>query len=206
LTIPHKLSTSLGRTHEAPNIALAEEIVKKKDAKAIAELITLLENQDKNIQSDIIKVLYEIGERKPELISEYINVFLMLLDHTNNRLIWGAMSALDSISLSQPKEIYKHLSKILDVAAKGSVITRDHAVNILINLAKVKRYAKNAQTLLFAEMASCPVNQLPMYAERAATIVTKEMKLKFKEVLEMRIEDVEQESKRRRIEKVQKQV
>ncbi len=201
-----KLATSLGRRDEAPNIALAQEIAKKKNLNAVSELVALLQHKDKNIQSDSIKVLYEIGERNPALIAEHDKLFLSLLDNKNNRLVWGAMTALDSISSIKPNEIYKKLSHILNVAARGTVITRDHAVNILINIAKVKQYSRDAQTLLFAEMGSCPVNQLPMYAERAAPVVTKEMMSKFKEVLQMRLDDEMPESKRKRIEKVMKKL
>lgn len=204
MNVIDKLASTLGQKDEGPNIAVAEAIVKKKNHKAIKALVELLAHKDKNIQSDSIKVLYEIGERKPELISEYDKVFLSLLDQKNNRLVWGAMSVLDSISAIEPKAIYKHLVQILDVASKGSVITRDHAVNILINLTRVKKYAEDTQTLLFAEILSCPVNQLPMYAERAAPIITKKMSGRFKEVLQMRLDDGMPESKRKRIEKVLK--
>lgn len=199
-----KLASSLGQKDEGPNIALAEAIVRKKNQKAVKALVELLFHKDKQIQSDSIKVLYEIGKQKPELIAAYDKEFLKLLDHKNNRLVWGAMSALDSISAIQPKAIYKHLTQILDVASKGSVITRDHAVNILINLARVKTYAEDAQTLLFAEILGCPVNQLPMYAERAAPVISKKMSARFKEVLTMRLDDEMPESKRKRIEKVMK--
>jgi hypothetical protein len=45
-----------------------------------------------------------------------------------------------------------------------------------------------------------------MYAERAASVVTKEIVPQFKTVLQMRLEEIAQESKRKRIEKVLKKI
>ena len=83
------LSTSLNRKDELPNIHLAEIIVQKNDQSAVKELVDHLPANNKNIQSDCIKVLYEIGQRNPNLINGYIKKFIDLLNHGNNRLIWG---------------------------------------------------------------------------------------------------------------------
>ncbi|MCB0545469.1 MAG: hypothetical protein KDC70_18225, partial [Saprospiraceae bacterium] len=60
MSILDKLSTSLNRRDEVPNQELAKKILKTKDKKAIKELAENLENKNKGIQSDCIKVLYEI--------------------------------------------------------------------------------------------------------------------------------------------------
>ena len=132
MSILNQLSTSLNRRDEVPNQELAKKIIQKNDTKSVKELIENLFNKNKDIQSDCIKVLYEIGARKPGLIEEYSNAFIDLLDHKNNRLQWGAMTAIDYITLENPKNIYASLSNIIDAANNGSVITKDHAVNILI--------------------------------------------------------------------------
>ena len=89
MTVLDKLASSLNRNDEMPNQELAEQIVQENDKKSVKELINNLYNPDKNIQSDCIKVLYEIGERKPSLISEYADKFIALLNENNNRLIWA---------------------------------------------------------------------------------------------------------------------
>lgn len=66
MSILPKLASSLGRRDEVPNQELAKQLVKSKDKKAIVELVENLSKKDKNIQSDCIKVLYEIGEQQPE--------------------------------------------------------------------------------------------------------------------------------------------
>ena len=206
MTILDKLSSSLGRRDEKPNQELAKQIISKKDGKAVKELVLNLQNKSKDIQSDCIKVLYEVGEQKPELIAKYAQDFVALLGSTNNRLQWGAMTALDSIAALEPKTIYPALGKILDIASKGSVITRDHAVGILIKLASVKQYSDKAFTLLIAELKTAPANQLPMYAENAMSVVTEKNKVIFLKILSSRLHDIEKDTKRKRVEKVIKKL
>src|SRR5205823_2531500 len=110
----------------------------------------------------------EIGERKPNLIASYHKEFGKLLESDNNRLAWGAMTALDAIALQEPKAVRGLLPKILATADEGSVITRDHAVAILVKLGSLKQYARHCFPLLIEQLKTCPLNQLPMYAEMSA--------------------------------------
>ncbi len=202
MSILPKLATSLQRRDEVPNEELAKEIVSKNDSKAVKELIENLDHKDKNIQSDCIKVIYEIGERKPELIAGYDTIFLELLEHKSNRMIWGAMSALDSITGLNPQRIHKNLTRILDASDKGSVITKDHAIRILIKLVREKAYAVDSLTLLMDQFKTCATNQLPMYAEEALIVIPENHKKDFVKVLNSRLPDFEKETKRLRVEKV----
>jgi hypothetical protein len=201
-----KLASSLGRRDEVPNQELAEQIVKKKDRAAVKELVEYLSNKDRAIQSDCIKVLYEIGFRQPSLIAEHVNTLIKLLDSKNNRLQWGAMTAIDEITPEKPKAVYEALPKIMAIADAGSVITRDHAVGILTKLCAVKQYAGDAFTLLIEQLANCPTNQLPMYAENAVPIINQKNKTAFIKVLQSRLNEMEKETKRKRVEKVIKQI
>jgi hypothetical protein len=89
MDVIEKLATSLKRRDEAPNQELAEKIVSDGDKKAVIDLVRNLTNKDAGIQGDCIKVLYEIGERRPDMISSYAIEFVSLLDNKNNRLVWG---------------------------------------------------------------------------------------------------------------------
>jgi hypothetical protein len=206
MSILPKLATSLQIRDTAPNVDLAKIIISKNDKNAIRELVENLSNKNKNIQSDCIKVLYEIGERKPELIAAYDKEFLSLLNDKNNRLVWGAMTALDCITSINPKGIYSHLTKILVVAEKGSVITKDHGVNILIKLAALKPYTENCLTLLLEQFKTSLPNQLPKYAEDALPVITDKYKAAFSKILASRLKDVEKNTKKNRIEKVIKKL
>ncbi|AXY77380.1 hypothetical protein D3H65_26865 [Paraflavitalea soli] len=206
MNIISQLASSLDRRDEVPNQELARKIVSKKDKIAVRELVDNLGNKSKDIQHDCIKVLYEIGEEAPALIADHANVFVGLLDHKNNRLQWGAMTALSTITLEKPKEVYAALPRILDAADKGSVITKDYAVNILISLCSLKPYTDKAFPLLIEQLLNSPTNQLPMYAEKALPIITDKNKALFIKTLTSRLGDIEKDTKRIRVEKVIKKV
>ena len=202
MSIINKLASSLNRRDEVPNQELAKQIVAKGDKKAIQELIDNLGNKSKDIQNDCIKVLYEIGERKPSLIADHAKKFIELLENKNNRLQWGAMTAINTITLENPNAIYSNLPKIIAAANKGSVITKDYAVNILINLCSIKQYANSSFSLLIEQLLSSPTNQLPMYAEKAMPVINEKNKTLFIKTLTSRLDDIEKDTKRKRLEKV----
>jgi len=202
MSVLDQLASSLGRQDEVPNVELAHRIALKKDKKAIAELIHLISTGTKNIQNDCIKVVYEVGALNPSLIAEHTNYFIELLGNKNNRLQWGAMAALDAMANENPKSIYAQLPKILKAAEQGSVITKDHTVNILIALCGHQPYASRAFDLLIEQLQSSRDNQLPMYAERAFPVIGEKNKTKFIQTLESRLPDIDKESKRKRIKQV----
>ena len=206
MSVIEKLASSLNRRDEVPNQQLAKELAGKNDVHSIQELIENCSNKNKNIQSDCIKVLYEIALLKPQLVANYIKEFIALLDNKNNRMVWGAMTAIDEITLQKPKEVYAALPKIIEAADKGSVISRDHCVGILIKLSSLKQYAENTFSLLLEQLKTCPVNQLPMYAENAMPVINGSNKVIFIKTLQSRLKEVEKETQQKRIEKVIKKL
>jgi hypothetical protein len=202
MSVISKLATSMNRRDEEPNVKLAQQIAAKSDGKAVKELVDNLVNKDKGIQADCIKVLYEVGERKPALIAGYSREFGDLLASKNNRLVWGAMTALDTMAREVPDKIQAMLPRIISATDQGSVIAKDHAVGILIKLSSVGAYADKSFNLLIQQLKTCPTNQLPMYAEQALPIVDKGRKAVFVSTLSSRLKTIEKESKRKRVEKV----
>lgn len=202
VSIITKLTSSLGRRDEIPNQQLAKEIVSENNKNAISELVDTLKNKDKAIQNDCIKVLYEIGDSKPELISKYADTFISFLSHKNNRLQWGAMIALNTIALEAPKIIFSNITHILAVADKGSVITKDNTVKLLVKLCSIKEYSEDAFFLLNEQLLQSPLNQFPMYAELSFTIADKQTAPVLIKTLKSRLPMIEKESKRKRVEKV----
>lgn len=206
MTVIGKLASSLGRKDEVPNQELAKQIASKKDKKAIQELIANLTNKNKDIQNDCIKVLYEIGAINPSLIAGYTNDFIALLDSRNNRLQWGAMTAINSVALENPDTVFKALGKLAVITDKGSVITRDNYVAILTKLYSIPIYSDAAFNLLHEQLANCPSNQVPMYAENILPFITAKHTAAFVAVLRSRLNDFEKESKQKRVEKVLKKM
>ncbi len=205
--IIEKLATSLGRKDDVPNQELAKEIALKNDKEAVTELVEILkESKDRKIQSDCIKTLYEIGYIKPELIAGYSVFFIELLKNKNNRLVWGAMIALRTISEIKPKEIFESLTVILEVTERGSVISNDNGIGILVNLAKKQELYNDIFPLLMEQLKKCPSKQLPMYAERALPVVQETEKNEFIALLTDRIGELKRESQVKRIERVIKKL
>lgn len=86
--------------------------------------------------SDCLKMLYEIGYLKPELVAPYAGDFLKLLRSRKNRLVWGAMIALSTVAGLVADESYPHVAEIQRAITEGSVITVDAGVLTLARLAK----------------------------------------------------------------------
>jgi hypothetical protein len=147
-------------------------------------------------------VLYEIGYVEPKLIAPHLTAFLNLLGSKDNRLRWGAMYALGCVAKVKSDEVFVGLHKIIDAADKGSVITRDGCVRILITLCKSDKYVDIAFSHLLEQLTACPTNQLPMYAEEAVPIINASNIERFVKVLSARLGEIEKESKRKRVEKV----
>jgi len=93
-----QLAYSLARNDETPNIELAIRLSENEDAARIHEIVSELTHKNQAIANDCIKVLYEIADRKPKLIAEYVDDFVSLLSSKNNRLVWGGMTALATIA------------------------------------------------------------------------------------------------------------
>lgn len=202
MSIIPKLATSLNRRDEVPNQEVAAEIVKSDDKAAVDELVSNLTNKNKGIRYDCIKTLYEVGYLKPHLIASYLDRLLSLLESKDNRMQWGAMTALGCVVKEKPAEIFASLGKIIDAAEKGSVITRDRCVKILVSLSEIAGYSDKAFPLLLEQIMKSPTNQLPMYAENALPVVDAGNKERFVAILAGRLDELEKESQKKRIEKV----
>ena len=196
------LASSLGRNDEQPNVALAEAIVTQKNAPYVRELVDLLNGRDKALKSDALKTLYEVGARAPDMIAPFIAQFKNLLTNTDNRMVWGAMCAIDAIAGAKPESVFKILPQMMAAVDKGSVITRDHAVKAMVKLAANEGFARTVIPLLHEQLRTCPVNQLPMYAELVGPAFTGPAAKMTGTILEDRLVGVPQPAKRKRIEKV----
>lgn len=206
MTVIEKLSSSTGKRSKEENKTFAKDIVYNNDFKSIKELLELLGNKDKNIQSDAIEVLYETGYLRPDLIADYYEIFVELLNSKNNRLVWGAMIALSSISKIIPEVIYKMLSNIVTAVNKGSVITKDAGIALFANLATVENQKKEVFPLLLKELTICPSKQLPQYAEKSLIAIDEKNRTEFIELINTRISSLEKESQIKRIKKVLRDV
>ncbi len=197
-----KLASVSGKREQALNIDLAEKIASSNDAKAVNVLCEGLKHETKAIRHDCIKTLYEIAELNPKLTSSSANTFIALLTDRDNRMQWGAMTALSAMANEIPDLIYKNLAIIVAIADAGSVITKDHAVKILVTLSAHKKYKAIAMPLLLEQILSSPNNQLPSYAEQAQLVIRDAYKERFIQILKERLPEITPDSKKKRVEKV----
>lgn len=201
-TIVDQLACALGRADEQPNVDLAIRISKTGNKSHVTELIACLDNKKTAIRSDAIKVLYEIGERKPELITPYVDKFISGLKHKDNRMRWGAMSALSAVSKAKPELLGPHIVTIVDAMDEGTVITRDRGVYILCDLASVKKYHRDCMELLLDQVEHAPVNQMPMYAEKTAEVLSPPYKSRLVQTINRRRDVFAIPTKAKRLEKL----
>ena len=206
MTVIELLASSQGQKGDNLDIALAHQIAEANNKAAVKELIDGLISKDKNIQSDCIKTLYEIGYVKPELIAEYYKEFIKLLVSKNNRLVWGSMIAISTITPIKHKEIFGALDKIMETVEKGSVITIDCGVEILARLNKIRAYSNTVEPLLTNILWKCPIKQLPMYIEKSLVSIAKVNKEIYQTIIEKRKPECERDSQVKRLEKYQKQI
>lgn len=166
MTVLDRLACSQGRRDEVPNQELARELAEKEDRDSVREIAGHLFDKDRNVQSDCIKVLYEIGYLQPELISEYADEFIRLLGSRNNRAVWGAMLALSTIAALRADTIFENLERILRAMEEGSVITVDNGVKVLAAAAAGEEaYRQRILPYLLEHLKTCRPKEVAQHAE-----------------------------------------
>ncbi len=176
------------RRDEVPNQELARELAQVPDRAGIREIADGLRHENPNVQSDCIKVLYEVGYLNPELIAEYVDDFLSLLKSRNNRLVWGGMIALSTIAGIKAEAIYGRLGEIHRAMEKGSVITVDNGVKVLaVVAAGNEEYRQQIFPCLLDHLRTCRPKDVAQHAEKILVAVNGENKGEFIQVLENRL-------------------
>jgi hypothetical protein len=193
-----KLAYSLGINSDKPNVDLALELIKTKDLKGIDEIAGGLSSPKEQIANDCIKVLYEIGEREPGLISKYAPDFIKLLNSKNNRMVWGAMTALSKIANLKPGEIFDNLEKVIKAYKNGSVITIDNSISVFAGVASSgKLYEKKIFPLIIEHIRNCRPKEVGQHAERAFACVNENNAGAFRDVLLQRRDSLTEPQKKR---------
>jgi len=191
MSILNRLASLQNRRDEVPNQELARDLAARRDKTGIREIAETLWNKDRDIQSDCIKVLYEIGYIEPDLIVGYTEDFIKLLKSKNNRLVWGAMTALAETAKVNPDTVFKNLDAIKKAKETGSVITVDNAISALALTASANpQYNKVIFPYLIKHLSTCRPKEVPQHAERTFPAVSAGDKNEFIKVLEKRMEDL----------------
>ncbi len=190
MSVLNRIAFYQDRRDEVPNQELARTLAQTRNAADIREIAENLWNKEPNIQSDCLKVLYELGTLASELIAEYVDDFIKLLQHRNNRMVWGGMIALSTIASLQADKIFPHVDEIVLAMQKGSVITVDNGIRTLALVASQKdEYHKVIFPYLLDHLKTCRIKEVPQHAEKSLPAITAGNKSDFIRVLEIRLKD-----------------
>jgi hypothetical protein len=187
LSVLDRIAFFQNKRDEVPNQQLAKELAETENRAGIKEIAANLNNKNQNVQSDCLKVLYEIGYLKPDLIMDYTPDFLRLLKSKNNRMVWGAMIALATVADKKPAEIYAKLDDVTAAFVKGSLITVVWGTKALAKVAAAdKSYKQKIFPLLTVQLKKCLPRDVPMHAESILPAIDTENKQEFLDILEAR--------------------
>lgn len=192
MSVLNKIAFYQNRRDEVPNQELARELAGSRDRAAVAEIAANLSNKEPNVQSDCLKVLYELGYLAPDLIADYVEDFLKLLHHRNNRMVWGGMIALSTVAGLQADKIFPHVDEIQQVMKTGSVITNDAGMKTLTSVAVWKdEYRARLVPYLLERLADARPVDAPRYAEVILAAIGPADKAAFIRVIEKRMESAQ---------------
>ncbi|HPG38494.1 MAG TPA: hypothetical protein PLP19_02890 [bacterium] len=166
MSVLQKIAFYQNRRDEVPNQELARELAMTGDTAGIQEIADNLWNKNKNVHSDCLKVLYEIGYLRPELIAAYAEDFIKLLSSKNNRMVWGAMIGLSTVAGLRADAVWEHKAEIMRVIDNGSVITVVNGVKVLAGAAAANaEYCAGLMPFLLKQMQGCIPRDVPVHAE-----------------------------------------
>ena len=201
----NQIASALSRNDETPNIELAERLAKSQNAAAISEIASGL-TMDKATANDCIKILYEIGERNPQLILPHAEVFLDLLKSKNNRLVWGAMTALGQITALCPEKVFARFEDVYSAFETGSVITADHSMTVFASLCRANQaYEQKILPILTNHFESCRAKEIPQHFERVSECITPDNAALFQAAIQKRYGEMSK-SQQARVNKVLKRI
>jgi tRNA isopentenyl-2-thiomethyl-A-37 hydroxylase MiaE len=184
MSVLHKIAFYQDRRDEVPNQEVAHILAQTHNPADIREIAENLWNREPNIQSDCLKVLYELGYLAPGLIAEYVEDFIKLLKHRNNRMVWGGMIALSTIASLQVDKISPHLELVKKTMEAGSIITNDAGIKTLTAIAARKdEYRLQIIPYLLERLANSRPVDAPRYAENILIAIRTDDKAEFIEIL-----------------------
>jgi len=179
------------RRDEVPNQELARDLAARKDRAGIREIAQNLWNQDKGIQADCVKVLYEVGYLNPPLVAGYAEDFVKLLNSRNNRLVWGGMIALSTVAELKADVVSAHHEDIKHAMGQGSVITVDNGVLALARAASSSdKFSKAIFPYLLNHLKTCRPKDVAQHSEKILVAVNASNKAAFVNVLKKRQADL----------------
>jgi hypothetical protein len=191
MPVLNRIAYFQGRRDELPNQDLARSLARTRNRRGIHEIAENLHNGNRNIQSDCLKVLYEIGYLDPSLITGYAGDFLDQLHSRNNRMVWGSMIALATISRLQARVIGRRLDEVIQAVDTGSLITVVWGVKTLAGVAEASRtHRARIVPVLVRQLRTCLPRDVPMHAQSMLPALDASNRARFLAALSSRLPDL----------------
>jgi len=185
--ILNRLAYLQTRRDRTPNLDLARDLVAQEDKAGIRKIAQNMNNENKNIHSDCIHVMYEIGIIEPKLIEPYGEDFIKLLKSRHSHMVSGAMTALAEIAKVNPEFIFKNLDVIKRATKEGDEVTVDAFISALANTASAnEEYNIKILPYLLEHLSTCRPGDLPQHAESMLTAIHEFNKDDFIKILKKR--------------------
>jgi hypothetical protein len=179
------------RRDRTPNLDLARDLVAREDMAGIREIAENMRNDNKNIHSDCMNVMYEIGRIDPNLITPYAADFIKFLNSKHHHMVQGAITALAEIAKVKPDFIFKHLAEIKRITETGADDAVDKSISALAHTAAGgEEYSKVVFPYLLQHLSSCHHKQLTEHAETILPAVNENNNSDFIKALKKRLESL----------------
>jgi hypothetical protein len=179
------------RRDRTPNLDLARDLVARDDMAGIREIAENMWNDNKNIHSDCMNVMYEIGRVDPNLITPYAVDFIKFLKSNHQIMAQGAITALSEVAKVKPDFIFKHLDEIKKVKETGSEIAVNKSISTLAYTAAAsEEYSKAIFPYLLQHLLACHHKEVSEHAERTLPAVNENNSAEFIKTLEKRLEEL----------------
>jgi hypothetical protein len=187
VSVLNRIAYYQNRRDEVPNQELAHHLADSEDKAGIREIAENLWHKNKSVRSDCLKVLYEIGYVRPDLIADYVDEFLKLLKDKENRMVWGGMIGLATIADLRPHEIWNYIDDVIEAVNTGTLITVVWGIKTLAHIAAAENvYHARLFPILLDHLQNCISRDLALHAESILVAVDKSNPGAYLEVLEKR--------------------
>jgi hypothetical protein len=175
------------RRDRTPNLDLARDLVARDDRDGIQEIAKNMWNENKNIHSDCMNVMYEIAIIDPALVTRYADDFIRLLNSRHQNMAQGAMFALAEIAKVKPDFTFKYLDTIKKAKEASSDIFVDKSITALAYTALANdEYSRSVFPYLLQDLLTCYHKEVPEHAERILPAVNEANRDEFIKTLEKR--------------------
>jgi hypothetical protein len=178
------------RRDRTPNLDLARDLAARDDMAGIREIAANMHNDNKNIHSDCMNVMYEIGRVDPNLITSYAADFVKFLKSKHPHMVEGASAALMEISKVNPEFIFNNQVEIKQIAETGSDTAVEKSISALAQTAADERFSAEVFPYLLQHLLSCHHKHVSERAEKILPAVNENNNLEFVKTLKKRLESL----------------